>query len=42
MGGRYVHFEIFLSPSVRFLELWIMFFEQMKGLRFGDISQLFN
>ena len=35
----YVHFEVFPSPSAQFSEFWIMFLEQMEGLRSWNGSQ---
>ena len=34
----YVHFGVFLSPSVRSPELWTVFLEQLKDLRSRDMS----
>ena len=39
-GIPYVHFTLFLSFSVRSLEFWIIFLEQMEDSSFRDLSQL--
>lgn len=39
-GKRLGMYRVFPSPSVWMLEFWIMFFEQMEGLRSRDVAQL--